>query len=80
CTTTTLLLPHLFIVYRIIIEHTISPNPRASKEEQYRAEKTIEIFDLKHKSLCISRRHAYQRYTGDSNPVLSDYNFRFMFE
>lgn len=62
------------------IEHTISPNPLASMEEQYRAEKTIEIFDLKHKSLCISRRHAYQRYTGDSNPVLSDYNFRFMFE
>ncbi|WP_428664693.1 hypothetical protein [Runella sp.] len=62
------------------IEHTISPNPLASVEEQYRAERTIEIFDLKHKSLCISRRHAYQRYNSDADPVLSDYNFRFMFE
>ncbi len=62
------------------IEHTISPNPLASEDEQYRAQKTIEIFDLKHKSLCVSRRHAYQRYVSDTDPVLSDYNFRFMFE
>ncbi|MFN8344573.1 MAG: hypothetical protein U0X91_06205 [Spirosomataceae bacterium] len=62
------------------IDHTISPNPLASLDEQYRAQKTIEVFDLRHKSLCIRRRHAYQRYAGDSNPVLSDYNFRFMFD
>ena len=62
------------------IQHKILPNPLASFLEQERAEKTIKILDLNHISLCISRRHSFQRHDKDDNPVLSDYNFRFMFE
>lgn len=61
-------------------EHQIDPNPLASDEETHMARETIKVFDLNHPSMKISRRHAYERYTQAKDPVLEDYNFRFIFE
>ncbi|WP_028524774.1 HNH endonuclease [Runella limosa] len=60
--------------------HILIPNPQASEEEKASAEATIRIFDLNHPSMCVSRRHAFERFRKDEEPFLSDYNFRFMFD
>jgi uncharacterized protein (TIGR02646 family) len=62
------------------IKHKVELNPLASDDEKVRAEVTIRIFELNHPSMCTSRRHAYERFTKDNAPILSDYNFRFMFD
>jgi hypothetical protein len=62
------------------IDHKIEVNPRATHTDQQRAEATRQFFDFDNRHQQIKRRHAYQRYDGDSDPVLDDYNFRFMFE
>ncbi|HAO48054.1 MAG TPA: hypothetical protein DCR35_01350, partial [Runella sp.] len=62
------------------IQHRLLPNPQASAEEKVRAEVTIRVFNLNHSGMCISRRHAFERFRKDEEPFLSDYNFRFMFD
>lgn len=61
-------------------EHKIEPNPAATEQERSMAEETIKTFDLNHSSMKISRRHAHERYSRASNPVLDDYNYRFILE
>lgn len=60
--------------------HSIDPNPSASLLNQRRAQTTIRILDLNDSGMCKSRLRDWNLYWKSLNPVLSDYNFRFMFE
>ena len=60
--------------------HEILPNPNQSDSNINKASTTIETFDLNYDGLKTARRHAFEKYNGDDNPVISDYNFRFMFD
>lgn len=62
------------------IDQKIEINPMASPEDQQRARATHQFFDFDNAQLVTKRRHAYERYSGDPNPVLDDYNFRFVFD
>lgn len=68
-----------YFVYNYI-DQKIDINPRATADEQQRAEATHRFFDFDNNQLITKRRHAYERYTGTIDPVLDDYNFRFMFD
>ncbi|WP_421828874.1 HNH endonuclease [Larkinella sp.] len=68
-----------FFVYNYILQ-TIEINPLSSAQDQKRAAETIQFFDFNHTALIISRRHAFERYNGVVNPIIDDFNFRFMFE
>lgn len=62
--------------------HEIEPNISASGEEQTRAEKTLEIFQLNHPSKVTQRRHSWDRWQNspDNLRPLDDFAFRFIFE
>ncbi|WP_143092601.1 HNH endonuclease [Arsenicibacter rosenii] len=62
------------------ISHEIDINLKATSEDQERAKATRKLFDFNHPAMIISRRHAFERYCNAANPILEDYNFRFMFE
>ena len=68
-----------YFIYNYITNY-VEINTSVSASHKQKAEETIKYFDLNHPALVISRRHAFQRYSGDQNPFLDDYNFRFMFE
>lgn len=68
-----------YFIYDFITDK-IECNPAATPIDQDRAESTISIFDLNHKAHCINRRRARQLFTADPTPILSDYNYRFIFE
>lgn len=61
-------------------EHYISSNPLSTIVEQNRAKETIKILDLNHLGMRKSRKRDWNLYNSSSNPILSDYNFRFMFD
>ena len=58
----------------------IDSNPAASPEDQHRASITIDIFDLKHKAQCTSRRHSVERFQSMPHADLEDFAYRFMFD
>lgn len=60
--------------------HEYEANPQSSDFDKGRALKTIKTFDLNHPGLKTARRHVFERYQADVNPLLTDYNYRFIFE
>jgi uncharacterized protein (TIGR02646 family) len=62
------------------INDKIDINPKALPNDQQRAIATHKFFDFDNNKLIIKRRHASDRYKGDTNPILDDYNFRFIFD
>ena len=62
------------------IDQKIDINIIASPGDQQRARATHQFFDFDDTQLVTKRRHAYNRYSRDPNPLLDDYNFRFIFD
>jgi len=60
-------------------EDKIDVNDAAEPDDQLKAKETIRAFDLNHPGLKTARRHARERFKNDMNPVLTDYNYRFIF-
>lgn len=60
--------------------HKIEPNQSESLENQIRANETIRIFDFNHLGQIKSRKFAYDKFVKDDNPVLNDYNYRFILQ
>lgn len=58
--------------------HKLSPNPSKSPENQKRAQTTIDIFDLNHTSMTISRRYAFLLFQTNQLPS-TEYYHRFVF-
>ncbi len=63
-----------YIQHKILVKENIDEKLRAS------AEITRRIFNFNDKSLCIRRRHSYERYSKELNPDLGDFAYRFILE
>jgi uncharacterized protein (TIGR02646 family) len=66
-----------FIVDYITFE--LLPSPKATEHNKRRAEKTIELLDLRHKAHCIIRGQHYERFRYSPNPSIDDYPYRYLF-
>jgi uncharacterized protein (TIGR02646 family) len=60
--------------------HEIEVRDDILPEDQQRAILTRNILQLNDRSMCKARAYAYKRYLADDNPLVDDYNFRYIFE
>jgi uncharacterized protein (TIGR02646 family) len=60
--------------------HIVEVNTLEAPEYQLKALETIRIFDFNHKGQVKSREHSFKRYIKEANPILNDFNHRFIFE
>ncbi len=58
--------------------HKLEPNETESLGNQIRADETIRIFDFNHLAQIKSRKFVWDKFVKDDNPVLNDYNYRFI--